>query len=128
MDLLQTLTSQLGVSQDQAKGGAGLLFKLAKDKLGTAEFGQVAGAVPNVDDLISAAPGSGGGLAGALGGLASAVGGGAGQLGNLASLAGGFQSLGLDSGMLAKFIPVVLSFVQSQGGDAAKGILEKVLK
>jgi hypothetical protein len=30
--------------------------------------------------------------------------------------------------MIGKFIPVVVSFVQSQGGDSLKGLLEKVLK
>lgn len=103
------------------------MFKMAKDKLGSGEFSKVASAVPGVDDLISSAPETGG-VASALGGLASSLGGGAGQLGNLASLAGGFKNLNLDAGMIGKFIPIVISFVQSKGGDAAKGILEKVLK
>lgn len=127
MELLQALTSQLGITEAQAKGGSGLLFKMAKEKLGAGEFSQVASAVPGIDSLISAAP-QAGGLGGALGGLASALGGGAGQLAGLAGLASGFKSLNLDSGMLAKFIPVVLSFVQQQGGAGVKGILEKVLK
>lgn len=127
MELLQTLTSQLGITEEQAKGGTGLLFKMAKEKLGSGEFSQVASAVPGVENLISSAP-QPGGLGGALGGLASSLGGGAGQLAGLASLAGGFKSLNLDSGMLTKFIPIVLSFVQSQGGAGVKGILEKVLK
>ncbi len=127
MELLKMLTDQLGVSEDQAKGGAGLLFKLAKDKLGSNDFSQVATAVPGIEDLISAAPKSGG-LAGALGGLASSFGGGASQLGNLASLAGGFKSLNLDSGLVSQFVPIILSFVQSKGGDMVKGVLEKVLK
>ena len=127
MELLQLLTSQLGISEDQAEGGAGLLFKMAKDKLGDGDFSQIANAVPGVENMISAAPKSGG-LAGALGGLASSFGGDAGKLGGLASLAGGFKSLNLDSGMVTKFIPVILSFVQSKGGDAVKGLLEKALK
>jgi len=127
MELIQTLTSQLGISEEQAKGGSGLLFKMAKDKLGAGEFSQVASAVPGVEGLISSAPQSGG-LSGALGGIASSLGGGGGQLAGLASLAGGFKALNLDSGMIGKFVPIVLSFVQSNGGDAVKGILEKVLK
>jgi len=127
MELIQMLTSQLGISEEQAKGGSGLLFKLAKDKLGKDEFSQVASAVPGIDDLVSSAP-KAGGLAGTLGGLASSFGGGAGKLGNLAALAGGFKALNLDSGMISKFIPVVMSYVQSQGGDNVKSILQKVLK
>jgi hypothetical protein len=86
-----------------------LLFKLAKEKLGGGDFGKVAAAVPGIDSLIGAAP---------TGGI----------LGGLASLAGGFSKLGLDAGMIGKFVPIILSFVQSKGGDAVKGILEKVLK
>ena len=33
MELIDQLTSNLGVNETQAKGGAGLLFKLAKDGL-----------------------------------------------------------------------------------------------
>ena len=73
-ELIQQLVSQLGVQDGQAKGGAGLLFKLAKDKLGDADFGQITDAVGNVDDLIGAAP-KVGGAGGLLGSIASAVGG-----------------------------------------------------
>ena len=30
--------------------------------------------------------------------------------------------------MIGKFVPVILSFVQSKGGDGVKGVLEKALK
>jgi hypothetical protein len=122
MELIDQLTGNLGVNEAQAKGGAGLLFKLAKDKLSGGDFSQVSAAVPGIDGLIGAAPAGGG----TLGGL-SKVFGGAG-LGSLAGLAGGFSKLGLDAGMIGKFVPIVLSFVQSKGGDQVKGILEKVLK
>lgn len=127
MELLQMLTSQLGISEEQASGGAGLLFKLAQEKLSSEEFSQISGAIPGTDALISSAP-SAGGLAGMLGGLASSFGGSASQLGSLASLAGSFSKLNLDADMIGKFIPIVLSFVQSQGGDTVKNLLEKVLK
>ncbi len=127
MELIQMLTSQLGISGDQAEGGAGLLFKMAKEALGVDDFSQISKAVPGIDGLISSAPEEGG-LGGALGGLASALGGEAGKLGGLASLAGGFKSLDLDSGMIGKFVPIILSFVQSKGGDTVKSILQKVLQ
>ena len=127
MEILSMLTEQLGVTEDQAKGGAGAIFNLAKEKLGDADFGKVAEAVPGMEELLGAAPASGG-LAGVVGGLASKLGGGAGKLGSLASLAGGFKNLGMDSGMVGKFIPIILSFVQSKGGDSIKNILAGVLK
>jgi hypothetical protein len=120
------ITSQLNVTKEQARGGAGLLFKLAQDKLDAGEFSQITNAIPGIDNLISSAPESGG-FASAIGGLTSAFGGGAGKLGDLVSLAGSFSKLNLDANMIGKFIPIVLSFVQSQGGDGIKGLLEKVL-
>jgi hypothetical protein len=125
MELVQQLVEQLGISEEQAKGGAGLLFSLAKDKLGSGEFSQITDSVPGVDDLIGAAPESGG-LVSSLGGLASAFGGKGDGLGNLASLASGFSNLGLDSGMIGKFVPVVLSFIQGQGSDQASNLLSNL--
>jgi hypothetical protein len=127
MELIEQLVKNLGVSEDAAKGGAGLLFQMAKDKLGTGDFSKIAGVVPGISDMMKSAPESGG-LLGGIGKIASGFGGGASQLGNLASLAGGFSKLGLDSGMIGKFIPIILTFVQSKGGDVAKALLEKALK
>jgi len=127
MELIDLLTKNLGVGEDQAKGGAGLLFNLAKEKIGDADFSQVAQHVPGLNELIDSAPKSSG-IGTALGGLASNLGGGASKLGNIASLAGGFSDLGLDSSMLSKFIPVILSFVQEKGGSGVKDLLSGVLK
>ncbi|MFA5451066.1 MAG: DUF2780 domain-containing protein [Dehalococcoidales bacterium] len=121
MELIEQLTKQLGVSEAQAQGGAGLLFKQAKSKLSGEEFTKVSNAVPGIENLISAAPASGGGM---LGSVSKMMGGGS----SLAGLAGGFTKLGLGGGMIGKFIPIILSFVQSKGGEGVKGILEKVLK
>ena len=118
MELIDQLTKNLGVNENQAKGGAGMLFNLAKQKLGSADFSKVSSAVPDVDSLMSAAPASGGGF------FSKLFGGG----GGLAGLAGGFSKLGMDSSMIGKFVPIVLSFVKGKGGDAAGGLLEKVFK
>ncbi len=127
MELVQLLTQNLGIEENQAKGGAGLIFELAKQKLDDGEFSQVAGAIPGVSELINAAPQPGTGLAGAIGGLAGALGGG-GNIANLAALAGGFTQLGLNPAMVSQFVPVILSFAQNQGGDRIKNILAEVLK
>lgn len=124
-ELIQQLISQVGVNEGQAKGGAGLLFKLAQDKLG-GDFSQITDAIGNVQELVDAAPSSGGGLAGLAGGLLSAAG--AGKLGNLASLAGGFKDLGLDADMVGKFAPVILEFIKGKGGDTVAQLLGSILK
>ena len=129
MELIQQLTQGLGVDESQAKGGAGLIFKMAKEQLGDGEFSQVAGAIPGISNLIGEAPAGGKGIAGAVGGLAGALGGGSGgQLSNIAALAGGFSQLGLNPSMATKFIPIILSFTQNKGGDGIKDILASVLK
>ncbi len=138
MELIQQLISSLGVNEDQAKGGAGLLFNLAKEKLEAGDFQQLADKIPGVSDLLGATPApsttatAGSSVMETLGEVASSLGaGGLGEkmegLGNLASLASGFSQLGLSSDMIGKFAPIVLSFVQNQGGDGLKGLLEKVL-
>lgn len=125
MDLVNELVSKLGVDPKQAKGGAGMILGLVKDKLGTGEFAKVKEAIPEADALADDAPEAGGGLLGAVGGLASALG--AGGAGDLAKLAGGFEKLGLDPDMVGKFVPVILNFVKSKGGDGVGSIVGAVL-
>lgn len=121
--LVSLLTSQLGVNAQQASGGAGLLLSMAKDKLSGQEFGQIANAVPGVDSLLAAAPsGAGGGLGGMLGKVIG------GRAGDLASLAGGFSKLGMDPAMIQKFVPVVMGYLQQQGGAGVGALLQQALK
>jgi len=126
MDLINMLTSQLGIKEDQAAGGAGLIFNLAKEKLG-GDFSQVTNALPEVNNLIDKAPtSSGSGVMGALGGLASSFG--ADKLGNLASLAGGFSYLNLDSSLIPKFLPIILEYVKNKAGSGIVDLISKALK
>jgi hypothetical protein len=122
MELTDLLTKDLGVNETQAQGGAGLILKLAKDKLGPNEYSQIAAVVPEIEKLLSAAPSGGGGL---LGGFGKILGG---EAGGLASLAGGFSKLGLNSSMVIKFIPIILQFVEGKGGASLKALLESALK
>jgi hypothetical protein len=113
-DLVGTLVSQLGINKDQAQGGAGAIFKAAQDRLGGGEFDKLLGGIPGVKDLLSKAPAAGGGLGGMLGGLASKMGGG--DMAQAAQLLSAFSSLGLNKDTAMKFIPVIMQFLQSQGG------------
>ncbi len=129
MELVQQLTDELGINQQQASGGLGLIMREAQQRLG-GNFGQVAQHVPGVESLISSAPSpkSGGGVAGgalgALGGLLGGSGSGSGALGSLGKLASGFQQLGLSPSMISRFLPIVLNFFQRKGGDQTRGLLE----
>jgi hypothetical protein len=121
-DLVSMLTQNLGVTQQQAQGGAGAIFDYAKGKLSANDFSKVAAAVPGMDSLLSSAPAAGG-TASSL----SKLPGGAGSIGGLSSLAEPFSKLGMNSDMVGKFVPEILSYVKSSGGDAVMKILQGAL-
>lgn len=128
-ELVKALVSQLGVTDDQAAKGSGLIFKAAKERLGS-DFSKVENAIPDIGKLIKAAPSgkaSGGGLGGLLGGLASALGGNS-NLGSLASLAGSFSSLNLSPDMVGKFVPVILDTLKSKAGPDILKLLAGAFK
>jgi len=85
MEIIELLTKNLGVGEDQAKGGAGLLFNLAREKLGENDFSELSQHVPGINELIGTAPKSKG-LGAALGGLASSIGGDFSKIGQVVSL------------------------------------------
>ena len=121
-DLVSMLTQNLGVTQQQAKGGAGAIFDYAKGKLSADDFSKVAAAVPGMDSLLSAAPAAGGAAS-----SLSKLSGGAGSPGGLSSLAEPFSKLGMNPDMVGKFVPEILSYVKSSGGDAVMKILQGAL-
>lgn len=125
-DLISTLTGQLGVTTEQATGGAGAIFDYAKQQLSAGDFSKMADAVPGIGSLIAAAPKTGG-SGSMMGGLASSMGDMGGKAGALGSLTQSFSQLGLSPDMASKFIPVVLDFVKSQGGENVMGMLKGVL-
>jgi hypothetical protein len=49
------------------------------------------------------------------------------SLSSMAGLAESFSKLGLSSDMVNQFLPIVLDFVQSKGGDALKNLLQSAL-
>jgi hypothetical protein len=124
-ELIEQLTRQLGVTAPQAEGGAAVLFKAARDKLGPAGFDRELGAVPGLTQLLAKAPSTGGGLGGMLGGLAGAMGGNAGLI---ATVVGGFGKLGLTTEHARRFVPVILEFLRTQVGPDTVARLEKTLR
>ena len=113
-DLLGAL-SQLNVTPQQAIGGAGAMLGLAKNQLSSTDYSELAKSVPGLDIL------SGGGELGALAGLLGATGQAAGlnnALGNVKDtddLNNAFSTLGMDTGMVGLFAPVILQYLGQQG-------------
>jgi uncharacterized protein VcgC/VcgE DUF2780 len=124
-ELIDMLTGALGVNAGQAEGGAAVLFKAAKDKLGDGEFGKLLDSVPGLSDLMKKAPASGGGLGGLLGGIAGAMGGNA-QL--ISTIVGGFGKLGLTTDDARRFVPVILDFLRKKVGPDVVSKLESTLR
>lgn len=125
-ELIDMLTKDLGVSGSQAEGGAAVLFKAAKDKLGAAEFDRELGGLPGLNDLMTKAPSSGGGLGGMLGGLAGAALGG--NAGLITTIVTGFGKLGLTTDHAKKFVPVILAFLKTRVGPDVVSRLEQTLR
>ena len=126
MDLISTLVNKLGITEKQAEGGTGALFQNAKDNLSAEDFKKVSEAVPGMDGYLAAAPKAEqkSGIEGTLGSTLSSLGGGAAKAGGMLDLKSAFSKLGMDSGTLGKFVPEVLDFVQSEGGQSVVGLLK----
>jgi len=126
MALVQQLTQELGVSDRQAEGGLGLILGILRERLPAGDFASIGEALPEADALVESAPKPESAAGGLLGGVMSAMGGGG--LANLAQLANGFSGLGMDSSLVARFIPVVVAFLGDKGGadlaEKVAGILK----
>jgi len=124
MGLVDLLSSQLGVSKDQAEGGAGSIFQLAKQNLSVEDFSSIAKAVPGIDQMIGAAP-KVEGSSSTLGGISSMMG--SNKLGGMAGLTSSFEKLGLTGDMVSKFTPIILDYVKNKGGEHAMSLLKGAL-
>ena len=122
-ELIGNLTKQLSITPEQAIGGSGALFRLAKGKLKPEEFTKVSGAVPGMEGLLKAAPEQK--SADGLEAMTSML---PGKAGELASVASSFKSLGLSPSMAVKFIPIMTKFVDLKGGASVAKLLGGALK
>lgn len=118
-NLLGELGRELNVSPEQAVGGAGAMLGLARNNLSKADYSQLAQAVPGLDQLTGAS---------ALGGLQgldqllgkdgrhqSALSSALGEVKNRNDLNGAFKALGMDTGMIGQFAPLILQYLGQQG-------------
>ena len=111
--LLKALTSQLGVTEDQAKGGIGSYLTLAQEKLAKGDFDKIASLVPGASKYME---------------TAKKLGAVTGPLKNVAGLNGSLTRLGMKSDTVAKFAPTVTNYLGTVGGDGVKQMLAGMLK
>ena len=127
MNLVGLLTKNLGVTTQQAQGGAGAIFNAASQNMSTNDFATVEDALPEIQSLMTAAPAMDAG-SGALGGVSSMLSKGGGSVASMAGLAGAFTQLGLSSDMVSQFIPIILDYAQTKGGEGIAGLLKTALQ
>jgi hypothetical protein len=125
--LTDTLVKKLNISNEQAQGGAGALFQLAKSKLDAGQFAELSKAVPEMDSLLNAAPKQSGALSGLAQDASAALGEANNPYGNLAGLASSFKSLNLSPDNVDEFVPVVVDYVSAKSGALTGNMLQSTL-
>jgi len=111
--LTQLLTSQLGVTSNQAMGGTGSILSLAKERLSGMDFTTLTKFIPGSDTFMKAAKDLG------------AV---TGPVGDQAGLTSAFSRLGMGSDMVPKFTNSISDFVGKAGGDSARNLVAAAVK
>jgi hypothetical protein len=124
--LTNILVEQLGVSQQQALGGAGAIFQTAKESMTQEAFASLSQSTPGMSDMLNAAPVVSDSLSD-LTSLSAMMGDTDGTLGNMASLASSFQQLGLSPEMVGQFVPIVTNYVKETSGQVTANLLQSIL-
>lgn len=102
--LVGMLSDNLGISADQAAGGAGALLAMAGNGLSAPESTELNSMIPGLESMTSAIPGG-------LGGMIS----------NMDSVKAAFSALGLDPALISQFTPLITQYLTSQ--NASSGLL-----
>ena len=121
--LIGSLTDLLGVTKKQATGGAGAVFREAKNNMSTADYSQLLSAIPGIDSLIQSAPQ----VSGLAGKATSLFGSSSDSMQGLSSLTDSFTKLGLSPEMVNKYVDVILDFVQSEAGQQTMSMMKSAL-
>ena len=110
--LVSSLTSQLGVTPEQAVGGTGAMLGYAQKQLTPEQASAVSNAIPGGSDITKAA-------APLLGGS---------SLSSLADVQGVFSKLGMSPDTVSKFAPILSDQVGKVAGPQVAGLLGGLFK
>jgi hypothetical protein len=119
-ELIQQLTSKLGIDPSVAQNATGKAMALVKEHAGDDLFAKISSAVPGASQAAegaseASAGGEDGGMLGKLAGMASsALGGSAG--GGL-ELGAALNSAGLDTAQIGQFVRTIVDFVKEKAGE-----------
>ncbi|MGB3726114.1 MAG: DUF2780 domain-containing protein [Glaciecola sp.] len=126
--LVEMLTSNLGVTTEQAQGGIAALMNFAKQNISEEQFMSLSEQIPGLDSVMRYLPSISSTKQDGLGGLLSMAGNFNEQLGQLGDLKQQFDTLGLDSNMITQFAEQARSYLDSPEGAEAKQILSESLE
>lgn len=121
--LTDILVQQLGVSQQQALGGAGAIFQAAQASMSSQAFSVLSQSLPGMSAMLEAAPVA----QTPLSGLSGMMGDAGSTLNNATSLATSFQQLNLSPDMIGQFIPIVMNYVRNTSGQVTADLLSSAL-
>ena len=125
--LTDILVRQLSVSQQQALGGAGALFQVAKQNMEPQAFSTLSQSVPGMEAMLEAAPTTSDPVSSLTGSLSSLMGDTNNTLGTVASLASSFDQLNLSPEMVGQFIPIMTEYVKNTSGQVTANLLQAAL-
>ena len=111
--LTKLLTSQLGVTSDQAMGGIGSILNLAKERLSAMDFTTLTALIPGADTFMQ---------------TARSLGAVTGPIGDRAGLTAAFSRLGMGSDMVPKFTQILSNFVGKAGGQPASNLVMQAVQ
>ena len=132
-ELIQLLTSKLGIDASVASNAAGKALAMVKEQAGDDLFEKISAAIPGASDAAqqgavaepAEAASGGGGMLGKLAGMASSALGG--SAGSAVELSSSLSAAGLDTGQIGGFASTIVEYIKEKVGDEVMDqILSKV--
>ncbi|MDX1295726.1 MAG: DUF2780 domain-containing protein [Sulfurimonadaceae bacterium] len=111
--LLGSLTSQLGITETQAAGGTSAILNDASKNMSSSDQSKLTNAVPALSSFMGGSSDTSSGLLGSV-------------MSNQ-TVSDQFSALGLDPAMVQQFIPIILDYVQTEGGSEMMNLLKSAL-
>ena len=127
--LLNNVTSNLGVTNEQAKGGMAALMNYAKQNISEEQFAMLTQQLPGLDSVMEYLPVVKEAASGGLGGLMDKAAGYSDKLSQLNNLNKQFESLGLNTDMIKGYASQATQYLDTpEGQDAKKLLTDSFLK
>jgi hypothetical protein len=120
-DFIKGIMKAAEVNKDQAKGGAGALFEMAKENMEKSDFDKVSEVIPDMGGLLAAVPKVGGTSSSLLGSAAT-------QLTGMPKVLAVFDKLGISRDKVELFTPFIVNYVEKKGGKVLSNLLANSFK